>query len=65
MDIQGTPKTLVIKLDAKGSINHTDECDSKYIVSCHVFDFHRSSISGPLELLGLFISNKRSYIFKI
>ena len=55
MDIQGTLKTLVIKLDAKGSINHTDECDSKYI----------SSISGPLELLRLFISNKRSYIFKI
>ena len=36
--VSGTPKTLVIKLDAKGSINHTDECDSKYIVSCHVFD---------------------------
>ena len=33
MDIQGTLS------DAKGSINHTDECDSKYIVSCHVFDF--------------------------
>ena len=50
MDIQGTPKTLVIKLDAKGCFNHTDECDSKYIVSCHVFDFqHRSSIIDPLS----------------
>ena len=60
MDIQGTLKTLVIKLNAKRCFNH--ECDSKYIVSCHVFDSHRSSISGPLELLGLFISNKRRYI---
>ena len=39
VDIQGTPKTLVIKLNAKRCFNHTDECDSKYIVSCHVFDF--------------------------
>ena len=61
MDIQGTPKTLVIKLNAKRCFNHTDECDSKYIVSCQIFS-HRSSISGPLELLELFISNKRSYI---
>ena len=29
MDIQGTPKTLVIKMDSKGCFNHTDECDSK------------------------------------
>ena len=48
MDIQGTPKTLVIKLNAKRCFNHTDECDSKYIVSCHVFDSHRSSIIDPL-----------------
>ena len=60
VDIQGTLKTLVIKLDAIRSINKTDECDSKHIVCGH------RSISGPLELLGLFISlNKRSYIFKI
>ena len=35
----GNSEDLVIKLNAKRCFNHTDECDSKYIVSCHVFDF--------------------------